>query len=129
MPFAIDLLTPKERIMRAAKSSLQRLLHPSPPSKSLHFLWSFRHPNRAGRKGGRSLASTEHFKALSKSLGTWVYHSPATNSVSGTSLGGHFPSLDISSSPKEVLLLTYVPIFPSFSKVLNDFRKSSVLHI
>lgn len=76
MPFANDLLTPRESVMRAAQSCLQRLLHPSPPAESLHFLWSFCHPRGPGRKGGRSLASTEHFRLLwSESLRLGVWHS------------------------------------------------------
>lgn len=62
MPLANDLLTPMERVMGAAKVSLQRLLHPSLPSESPHFLWSVSHPHRAGRKGGSSLASTKYSK-------------------------------------------------------------------
>lgn len=80
MPFANDLLTPRERETRAAQFCLQRLLHPSPPVESLHFLWSFCHPRGPGRKGGRSLASTEHFRPLrSKSLRLGVWHSQPLN--------------------------------------------------
>lgn len=52
MPLANDLLTPKERGMRDAKVSLQRLLHPSPPLKPPHFPESAIDPHRAGRGGG-----------------------------------------------------------------------------
>lgn len=54
----------RERGMRDAKVSLQRLLHPSSPLESPHFLWSVSHPHRAGRKQGRSRANTECSKCL-----------------------------------------------------------------
>lgn len=94
MPLADDLLTPKERGMRDAKVPLKRLLHPSPPLKPLHFLESVTDPRRAGRRGGRSLASTECSKQSSlQTQRPKVCGRLATNGQGVETLAGHFLSL------------------------------------
>lgn len=111
MPLANDLLTPKERGMRDAKVSLQRLLHPSPPLKPPHFPESAIDPHRAGRRGGRSLASTECSEQSSlQTQRPNVCDSPATNGQGGEPLAGHFLSLHI---------LSYLQRYPGLHDLLT----------
>lgn len=120
MPFANDLLTPRERIMRATKSSLQRLLHVSLPRDHCTSCGLSGTLTGRGRKGGRSLASTEHFKALwPKSQETWGLSPPRAASARSLPL-----SRPVLSSLVRDSLVSRSPMFPAqkFCKISGSLQ-------